>query len=184
VHGTATIHDQVLIALRRIIRRVDMHSRSLAQKHGLTGPQLLLLRELSEKDERSVGSLAKTMSLSSATVSGIVDRLSRRGMVQRVRGGTDRRNVMVKLTDDGRTALEKAPPLLQEQFMSEFEGLRDWEQSQILSSLQRVASMMEADHLDATPILMSGPPVATAKSTVEFLAQAAPAPGDSQPGTK
>jgi len=55
--------------------------------------------------------------------------------------------------------------------MSEFEGLRDWEQSQILSSLQRVASMMEADRLDATPILMSGPPVATAKSTVEFLAQ-------------
>lgn len=40
------IGDQVIIALRRVIRAVDLHSRTLAESHGLTGPQALILKGL------------------------------------------------------------------------------------------------------------------------------------------
>ena len=51
---------------------------------------------------------------------------------------------------------ETAPNLLQENFVEVFYKLEDWEQTLILSSLQRVASMMGAKKLDAAPILAVG----------------------------
>ncbi|MDX1268522.1 MAG: MarR family transcriptional regulator, partial [Oceanisphaera sp.] len=36
-------HEEVLVALRQIIRAIDLHSRQLSKASGLTGPQLLLL---------------------------------------------------------------------------------------------------------------------------------------------
>lgn len=52
--------------------------------------------------------------------------------------------------------MERAPTPLQEEFMDRFSRLQDWEQSQILSSLQRVAAMMNAGDIDASPVLDLG----------------------------
>lgn len=40
------IGDAVIIALRRVIRALDLHSRTLVESHGLTGPQALILKAL------------------------------------------------------------------------------------------------------------------------------------------
>jgi DNA-binding MarR family transcriptional regulator len=140
-------------ALRRIIHAVDLRSRRLISSHGITGPQLIILRLLSELDGSTVGVLTREVHLSQATVTGIIDRLEKRGFVERRRSEADKRCVDVSLTDSGRKVLENAPPLFQEKFMTEFAGLHDWEQSQILSTLQRVVSMMEADNVEMEPIL-------------------------------
>ena len=60
--------EQVLVALRRVTRAIDLHSKQLVQTHGLTGPQALLLKELLRAEETSVGELARRVSLSQATV--------------------------------------------------------------------------------------------------------------------
>ena len=39
------LSEQMLVALRRVMRAVDLHSRKLMQSHGLTGPQALVLQE-------------------------------------------------------------------------------------------------------------------------------------------
>ena len=46
-------HDEVLVALRQIIRAIDMHSRRLIKEAGLTSPQLLLLKGIDEHWDRS-----------------------------------------------------------------------------------------------------------------------------------
>ena len=144
------------MALRRITRAIDLYSSRLAQDHGLTAPQLVVLGELSRAEEITAGQLAKNVSLGNATVTGILDRLSKRGLIERRRAEQDKRRVLVKLTDLGVGTLENAPSLLQDRFVTEFEKLADWEQTLLLSSLQRVASMMEAKDLDAAPLLVSG----------------------------
>lgn len=149
--------DQVLVVLRRIIRAIDIHSRDLVRNYGLTGPQLILLKELTEFRKRTVGDLAKTVSLSNATVTDILDRLEKRGLIQRSRSDTDRRRVLVSITEEGEKLLQNVPSLLQERFIAQFEKLEIWEQTLILSSLQRIASMMEVKDLDASPVLISGP---------------------------
>lgn len=148
--------DKVLIALRRIIRAVDLHSHSLSQRYGLTGPQLVILRELLRRGEISGSELAGAVSLSLATVTGILTRLEARGLVSRRRSESDKRRVLVRTTPAAERLLEAAPPPLQESFARQFERLKDWEQSLILSSLQRLVTMMEARELDASPFLTTG----------------------------
>jgi DNA-binding MarR family transcriptional regulator len=148
--------DEILVALRRIIRAVDMHSRQLIQKTGLSGPQLVLLQIMGQRETVTAGELARRASLSQATVTTILDRLEERGLVLRKRSVDDKRRVHVILTDKGNEALAIAPHLLQDNFVKAFTALPDWEQHLLIASLERVAYMMDAADLDAAPYLHSG----------------------------
>lgn len=148
--------EEVLIALRRVIRATDLHSKYLAKTTGLTAPQILLMQTLRDKGEITIGELASDISLSQATVTTILDRLEKRGYTYRARSQTDKRKVHAHLTDDGFEVLKSAPMPLQDQFTRQFSDLQEWEQSMILSSLQRVAQMMDAQHIDASPFLDVG----------------------------
>jgi DNA-binding MarR family transcriptional regulator len=148
--------ENVLITLRRIIRAADLHSKHLVKTAGLTAPQLLLLQAIRECGDVTIGELAKEINLSQATVTTILDRLEKRELVYRVRSQQDKRKVNAYLTDTGRDMLDNAPTPLQAHFISRFRNLPDWEQNMILSALQRVAQMMDAEHLDASPFLTVG----------------------------
>lgn len=149
-------HDDVLIALRRIIRATDLYSRKLSKVAGLTAPQLLIMHAIAARGEMTMGEIATEVSLSQATITTILDRLEKRELLLRERGSTDKRRVYARLTEKGRDLLAQAPAPLQDEFLERFEKLDDWEQSLILSSLQRVAAMMNADDIDASPVLDVG----------------------------
>ncbi|MBU0499425.1 MAG: MarR family transcriptional regulator [Gammaproteobacteria bacterium] len=149
------IHGQVLISLRQIIRAIDLHSKKLERESGLTGPQLLVLKTISEKGPITSGALSRSISLSQATVTTILDRLERKGYLIRRRDDEDKRKNWISLTEVGQRVLTCAPTLLQDSFVAAFAQLKDWEQSLILSSLQRVAGMMQASELEAAPVLDS-----------------------------
>ena len=151
------LSPEVLSTLRKIIRAIDLHSKQLSKNFGLTGPQLLLIREIASEPDISVGHLAKRVSLSQATVTSIVDRLESRNLAKRIRSSTDKRKVSLEVTDKAQEILEANPTFLQEEFIRNFERLEKWEQLLILSSLQRVASMMNAEGLATGPVLSSEP---------------------------
>lgn len=156
-----TTEEQILVALRQIIRAVDLHSRQLVDRAGLTGPQLVLLRAAVRLQKPSAGELARAIHLSQATVTGILDRLEKRGLIERVRSGRDRRSIFVQITPQGEAQLRAAPSGLQEQFLQELGRLEHWEQTNILATLQRIVSMMEAEHVEASPVLVTGPVTST-----------------------
>jgi DNA-binding MarR family transcriptional regulator len=153
--------DQVLTTIRRLVRAIDLHSRQLVRSHGLTSPQALALNTLIRNGDCTVGGLAKQLNLSQATLTDILNRLVKRGLVQRRRSTLDKRRVLVTATWQARELLKDAPPLLQERFLVEFRNLADWEQSLLLSSLQRIAAMMDAEHIEAAPVLSNGQMTAT-----------------------
>lgn len=148
--------DEVLVALRRVIRATDLHSKHLAKTTGLTAPQILLLQTIRDKGEVTIGELANEMSLSQATVTTIIDRLEKRQLVYRERSTADKRKVHAHLTEQASQVLKDAPIPLQEQFTRQFADLKEWEQTMMLSSLQRIAQMMDAQHIDASPVLDVG----------------------------
>lgn len=151
------VEDQIVASIRRIIRAIDLQSRRLQDRHKLTGPQLATLREAHKVGRPSISALARAVHLSQPTVSGIVSRLERRGLVARERSEGDRRSVVIQVTNEGLELLDEAPSLLQERFRAELARLEDWERHWMLSALERIASMMDAEHLDAAPILETGP---------------------------
>lgn len=149
--------NSVLVSLRKIIQSIERHSRFLVKEYGLTGPQLILLQEIARAGEAPVGRIARACSLSQATVTGVLERLEKRGFVSRKRSEQDRRQVLVKTTDAGDRILQSAPPLMQADFVDRYDRLQDWEQSLILGALQRLVEMMDADTIRAAPFLASGP---------------------------
>lgn len=141
------IANEVLVTLRQITRAVDLYSQSLVKRIGLTGPQLFIIKEVSLNENISPGTLAKYMSISQATITSMIDRLEAKGYVKRQRDAYDRRKVKIVLLEPGREVLRKNPSLLQEDFIRRFEELKPWEQTLILSSLQRVSELMQAEKI-------------------------------------
>lgn len=148
--------EEVLIALRRVIRATDLHSKQLVKTASVTSPQLLLLQIVQNKGDITISELARDMSLSQATVTTILDRLQKRELIERVRSETDKRKVYPRLTECGRTILASAPTALQHNFVQRFRAVDEWEQGMIIAALQRVAEMMNAENIDASPFLDIG----------------------------
>jgi DNA-binding MarR family transcriptional regulator len=150
-------HQELLIALRKVIRAIGLHSKQLNKTSGLTSPQLLILLEIDKDAGMNSSQVAKNVNLSAATVTNILDRLENKCLVSRVRNTKDKRKVSLYLTEDGKALLLKAPQALQEHFIENFANLAEWEQSQLLSSMERLAEMMDANEIDASPLLELNP---------------------------
>ena len=148
--------EELLVALRRVIRAVDLRSKQLSKHVGLTGPQLLVMQNIQERPGIMVREIADSINLSPATITNILDRLEARDLATRIRSTQDKRKVGVFLTERGKAAVVDAPRPLQEHFVERFSQLKEWEQSQMVATVQRIASMMDAEDIDASPVLELG----------------------------
>jgi DNA-binding MarR family transcriptional regulator len=148
--------DTSLIALRRILRATELFGRELARSVGLTAPQFRALQIVAAKEHCTATEIAQRMRITQATVTALVDKLVRQGMVVRERSQTDRRQTNIVTTDRGRQAIANAPDPLQQRFVRKFSTMEDWEQAALIAALERVAAMLDAEDLDAAPVLDTG----------------------------
>jgi len=137
------LSEEILITLRQISRAMSIYSKSLDKHYGLTAPQLIILQELSHSSQIAIGEIARKISLSQATVTDIIDRLETKDLVQRTKNNLDRRQVMIKITSNGMNIINKGLSLLHKDFLAKFNQLQKWEQHLLLSSVERIASMMQ-----------------------------------------
>ena len=149
-------YDEVLVALRRITRAIDLHSKRLQKESGLTTSQLLVMEAIAKLGNPSPSAIAREIVLSQATVTSILDRLENNGFVIRTRSDEDRRLVRISLTETGQEKVDQAPELLQAGFLKEYRTLPDWQRNMLVASLQHIAYMMDAEDIDASPILVVG----------------------------
>jgi DNA-binding MarR family transcriptional regulator len=151
------IAHEVLRTIRQIVRKVSEHSKAMYQEVGLTVPQLMCLKAIGdleeESDEVTVVMVSKQLDLSAATVSRIVDRLTRANLVTRERRAKDRRKVCLSLTAAGLERFQTLPIPLQEMFVRRLSDLPSKERTALLASLQHIAELMEATEIDAAPML-------------------------------
>ena len=145
-----------LVALRRILRVTELNSRNLAHQSELTASQLLVMQHVAQAGKALPSTIARAVDLKQATVTVLVNKLEQAGLATRRRDTEDRRRVWVELTDEGSLVLERSPDLLQNRFERAFGSLEDWEQSMIISALERVAAILDAQELEAAPVLDVG----------------------------
>lgn len=148
--------EDALIALRQIQRKTEQASKRLASLAGMTPSQLLVMQILSERGEVSVGDVSNLTQLKHATITSLVDKLMARGLVSRRRCEEDRRRVWLTLLPAGDKAITSAPDLLQDTFQLRFEKLPEWHQSMLVSGLEHVAALLDAEEMEAAPILDIG----------------------------
>lgn len=154
---TNDLADDILASIRRVVRAIYLSSKQLVRDYSVTGPQLLTLRAIARLGPIPVTALARAINLSQPTVTGILFRLEQQGLIRRERHEVDRRAVTSTITTKGVSVLKATPMLLEDRFRRELSRLEEWEQTQTLATLQRIAAMMEADDIAADPILATEP---------------------------
>ncbi|MEU0878820.1 MarR family transcriptional regulator [Lentzea sp. NPDC005914] len=87
-----------LRALRQELLTTSMEPTGDQARSGLTAPQISVIRSLVVEGTATVTELARRLSLSHSTTSGIVDRLQARGLVTREVDPSDRRYTRVQVT--------------------------------------------------------------------------------------
>jgi DNA-binding MarR family transcriptional regulator len=141
----------VLDAIRRIVHALRESSR-WAEKHvGLTGAQLFVLQRLAESPAASVNELAARTHTHQSSVSTVVTRLVDRGLVRRVRSGSDARSVELSLTARGRRLVGGGPDVAQDRLIRAVESLPPSRRRLLASTLGELAGAM--DTVDRVPAM-------------------------------
>lgn len=145
-----TAITEIMQSLRRIFKAIQQYSEEVLKEFGVTGPQLWLLKTLPQEGGTSVSELSRKMYLHISTVSGIIDRLEAKRYIARRRRETDRRVVMVHLTDPGKRIVEKAPAPSQGKLLYGLQNLSEKEVLKMHDALQKIVRLMELEQTKVT----------------------------------
>lgn len=141
---------EIMQSLRRIFKSIQDYSQEVSNKFGVTGPQLWALKTISKNEKLSLGELSKKMYLHPSTITGVVDRLEKKGYVVRDRGQQDRRVIKVQLTPEGKRLVRKAPNPAQGKMIYGLRRLGKGKLKLIYDSIQELVEIMEAQNVKVT----------------------------------
>lgn len=142
--------SEIMQSLRRIFKAIQDYSHEVSDKFGITGPQLWVLKTISQNENLSLSDLSKRMYLHPSTITGLMDRLEKKGYVARNRDQVDRRVISVQLTPKGKSLTKKAPNPVQGKMIYGLRGLRREKLNLIYDSIQKLVEIMEAQNLKVT----------------------------------
>jgi len=146
---------EILIKIRKIVRSINLESKKIQKEYGVSIPQVLCLSYLrSSPGYRSTqGEIKKFLNLNSSTVSGIIDRLEKKGYLARLPRSGDKRVVNIVLTTSGDKLLKNIPSLLHEQLSSRLRQLSDEELLRVEKSLDTLVSLLDIGSVEASPMI-------------------------------
>jgi len=99
----------VVQAFRRITKSIHEFSKAVDREFGITGPQLWAMMTIEELETCSAGDLAERLFVHPSTITGVIQRLEEKRLIDRSRRPDDRRAVMLSLTPAGKKLLHRAP---------------------------------------------------------------------------
>jgi DNA-binding MarR family transcriptional regulator len=139
--------SETMQALRRIIKALQDYSQDISNQFGITGPQLWALKTIFQHGDLSLSELSKRMYLHPSTMTGVVDRLEKKGFVVRKRDEGDRRVIQLQLTPQGTYLIKKAPNPIQGKMIYGLRRLKRHELDSIFRAVQKLTEIMEAQHM-------------------------------------
>ena len=118
-------------------------------------PQVLCLGYLHDAAnfQATQGELKRFLNLNSSTVSGIVNRLEKKGLVARLPKSGDKRVVNIALTSAGDDLIASMPSLLHEQLSDKLKTLNESVLKQIEGSLEVLVRLLDIQSVDASPMI-------------------------------
>ena len=102
------LDNQLCFRLYTASRLLTQAYHPLLSEHGLTYPQYLVLMILWEKDMQPVNDIAHRLFLETNTVTPLLQRMEKQGIIIRKRGKEDKRQQIVSLTEKGKALEEMA----------------------------------------------------------------------------
>ncbi len=146
----------ILINIRKIVRSINLESKRIEKDYGVSIPQVLCMDFLRKSTDfqATQGELKDFLNLNSSTVSGIVQRLEKKGLIARLPKTGDKRVTKLILTAPGEMLLKKIPPLLHDKLNRQLETIDNKELQKIEEVLSNLILFLQIPDEDvALPIL-------------------------------
>lgn len=146
---------EILIKIRKIVRSINLESKKIQKEYGVSIPQVLCLNYLhsSPNYQSTQGEIRKFLNLNSSTVSGIINRLEKKGYLARLPKSGDKRVVNIALTSVGDEHLKRIPSLLHEQLSEKLQGLDSNHLKSVEESLDTLVNILDLQEMDASPMI-------------------------------
>lgn len=135
--------NEVLHAYLQVNQKITEEMRGHFGKSNLTFPQTLVLALLDSDGPMPISSLAKATGSANSTVSGIVDRLERSGLVRRVRSEQDRRVIFVEVTEQYHQCREELGSFAIQRFHDAVDAMEDDQVRAVLNGLTILAQALD-----------------------------------------
>lgn len=151
----------ILIDIRKIVRSINIESKRIQRDFGISIPQLICLGHMhtSPQFQTTHGDLMKLLSLNSSTITGIINRLEKKGYVRRITARSDRRITIIGLTAKGRRLVERAPAALHDQLSTKLQSLPEHDHEGIRQALQIIVEAMNIQQVDAAALITGEDPI-------------------------
>ncbi len=149
---------EILIKIRKIVRSVDIESKKIQKEYGVSIPQVLCLNFLQQSPsyQSTQGEIRNFLNLNPSTVSGIINRLEKKGLLARLPKAGDKRVVNIALTSAGDKLLSTIPSLLHEQLSERLQKLDNVELAKVEESLDKLVRLLDIEQVDASPLIALG----------------------------
>jgi DNA-binding MarR family transcriptional regulator len=137
------IIKEIALLVRRLVKVISYDSQKVSRQFGLTGPQSVVLGNLLNNGAMSSADLSRIAYVTPSNITGIIDRLENKGLVERVRLKDDRRVALITLTQSGRELSETLPDPIEERFISRIDNM-DTEHIKVLGeAINQLLDMAE-----------------------------------------
>lgn len=153
--ATSMDYKNIIIKIRRIVRSINLESKKIQKDYGVSIPQILCLEYLknSPNYQATQKTIREHLKLNSSTVTGIISRLEKKGMLARLPKTGDRRTTVIVLTSTGDSLLKETPDLLQQRLAAKLTAASENDLNFIGDALDKLVNMLEIGDLDASPLL-------------------------------
>ena len=146
------IIKEIVDAIRRLYRAVYIDSSKMSRQFGLTGSQSGVLRNLFAHGALSSADLSRKLYVTPSNITGVIDRLERKGLVERVRKEGDRRVALIMLTEKGEELSKSLPDPIEKKLISELADLEP-EHVQLLSmALNQIINLIDTKGVEGAPM--------------------------------
>lgn len=138
----------IIFSIRRLMQAKEIYTKELNKRYQVSSSQLNCILALHEYGPMPPSQIARHIMVNSSTVTGIIDRLEKKGLVERWRISQDRRVITIRLTEAGISLAENAPPPIQQRVIDGLKNLPSKEIAKIIKSLHILTDMLDVQDLD------------------------------------
>jgi len=149
------LDNEIIIKMRQIVRSINLESKKIQKQYGVSIPQVLCLNFIKESAnyQSTQREIRNYLNLNASTITGIINRLEKKGLIARLPKLGDKRVSNIALTADGQRLLEKLPPLLQDKLTAQLNELPYEKVSRIENALNDLIELLNIKEIDASPVL-------------------------------
>ena len=151
-------------SIRKLVRAVYLDSQKMSRQFGLTGQQSQVLRLLLKNGSMSSADLSRLMYVTPSNMTGIIDRLEKKDLIERVRKQGDRRVALITLTEGGKKLSECIPDPIEKKIINELADL-EMDHVQLLAmAMNQILNLIDTEDIEAELLEISPDPVTVGKA--------------------